>query len=121
MHVLHMSNLLLNNQIKTYFTWGLPPLELRRDSLRRGDFIGGGRSRMRAALPSRSLFSRRRLVGLGRLELPTSPLSGVRSSHLSYRPTLEGIIPIITMPSARVKRVLNLPAEECAHGLVAAG
>jgi hypothetical protein len=27
-----------------------------------------------------------KLVGLGRLELPTSPLSGVRSSHLSYRP-----------------------------------
>jgi hypothetical protein len=26
------------------------------------------------------------MVGLGRLELPTSPLSGVRSSHLSYRP-----------------------------------
>src|SRR5579871_1307051 len=26
------------------------------------------------------------LVGLGRVELPTSPLSGVRSSHLSYRP-----------------------------------
>jgi hypothetical protein len=29
------------------------------------------------------------MVGLGRLELPTSPLSGVRSSHLSYRPKLE--------------------------------
>jgi hypothetical protein len=29
------------------------------------------------------------LVGLGRVELPTSPLSGVRSSHLSYRPGLE--------------------------------
>jgi hypothetical protein len=28
------------------------------------------------------------LVGLGRLELPTSPLSGVRSNHLSYRPVL---------------------------------
>src|SRR5260221_4204724 len=28
------------------------------------------------------------LVGLGRVELPTSPLSGVRSSHLSYRPML---------------------------------
>ncbi len=28
------------------------------------------------------------MVGLGRLELPTSPLSGVRSSHLSYRPNL---------------------------------
>ena len=26
------------------------------------------------------------VVGLGRIELPTSPLSGVRSSHLSYRP-----------------------------------
>ena len=29
----------------------------------------------------------RGVVGLGRVELPTSPLSGVRSSHLSYRPT----------------------------------
>ncbi len=28
------------------------------------------------------------LVGLGRIELPTSPLSGVRSSQLSYRPGL---------------------------------
>ncbi len=28
----------------------------------------------------------RNLVGLGRLELPTSPLSGVRSNQLSYRP-----------------------------------
>ena len=26
------------------------------------------------------------LVGLGRIELPTSRLSGVRSNHLSYRP-----------------------------------
>lgn len=26
------------------------------------------------------------LVGLGRVELPTSPLSGVRSNQLSYRP-----------------------------------
>ena len=25
-------------------------------------------------------------MGLGRLELPTSPLSGVRSNQLSYRP-----------------------------------
>ena len=28
----------------------------------------------------------REMVGLGRLERPTSPLSGVRSNHLSYRP-----------------------------------
>ncbi len=31
---------------------------------------------------------RRNLVGLSRLELPTSPLSGVRSNHLSYRPIM---------------------------------
>ena len=30
------------------------------------------------------------MVGLGRLELPTSPLSGVRSSQLSYRPGRAG-------------------------------
>ena len=28
-----------------------------------------------------------KVVGLGRLERPTSPLSGVRSNHLSYRPS----------------------------------
>jgi hypothetical protein len=32
-----------------------------------------------------------RMVGLGGLEPPTSPLSGVRSSHLSYRPNLLGV------------------------------
>ncbi len=30
-----------------------------------------------------------KMVGLGRLELPTSRLSGVRSSHLSYRPRFQ--------------------------------
>ncbi len=30
------------------------------------------------------------MVGLGRLERPTSPLSGVRSNHLSYRPSRPG-------------------------------
>ena len=29
------------------------------------------------------------MVGLGGLEPPTSPLSGARSSHLSYRPNGE--------------------------------
>ena len=28
------------------------------------------------------------MVGLGGLEPPTSPLSGVRSNHLSYRPKI---------------------------------
>ena len=32
----------------------------------------------------------RQLVGLGRFELPTSPLSGVRSNQLSYRPNRLG-------------------------------
>ena len=30
------------------------------------------------------------MVGLGGLEPPTSPLSGVRSNHLSYRPKISG-------------------------------
>ena len=33
-------------------------------------------------------YSPSKVVGLGRVELPTSPLSGVRSSHLSYRPAV---------------------------------
>ena len=31
------------------------------------------------------------MVGLGRVELPTSRLSGVRSNQLSYRPENEGV------------------------------
>ena len=33
-----------------------------------------------------TVVTRTQMVGLGRIELPTSRLSGVRSSHLSYRP-----------------------------------
>ncbi len=33
------------------------------------------------------------LVGLGRFELPTSPLSGVRSNQLSYRPGFQPLGP----------------------------
>jgi hypothetical protein len=36
------------------------------------------------------------VVGLGRLELPTSPLSGARSSHLSYRPIEIGSLEVTT-------------------------
>jgi hypothetical protein len=39
----------------------------------------------RAALPGRS-SKQRRLVGLGRFELPTSRLSSARSNQLSYKP-----------------------------------
>jgi hypothetical protein len=34
------------------------------------------------------------MVGLGRFELPTSPLSGVRSNQLSYRPA--GVNPFLS-------------------------
>jgi hypothetical protein len=34
----------------------------------------------------RSIRKRASMVGRGRVELPTSRLSGVRSNHLSYRP-----------------------------------
>ena len=54
------------------------------------------RARLRRALRRSSLRSRRacraeaaeqrRLVGLGRLELPTSRLSSARSNQLSYKP-----------------------------------
>ena len=45
-------------------------------------------SKLRDSSPHRSKPETRNLilVGLDRLELSTSPLSGVRSSHLSYRP-----------------------------------
>ena len=43
------------------------------------------------ALPANSKSraeAHRRMVGLGRVELPTSRLSGVRSDQLSYRPVV---------------------------------
>ena len=44
--------------------------------------------RLRAMQALSQLSYSPKLVGLGRLELPTSPLSGVRSNQLSYRPGL---------------------------------
>ena len=38
------------------------------------------------------------VVGLGRIELPTSPLSGVRSSQLSYRPVCALLGPTLVRP-----------------------
>ena len=40
------------------------------------------------------------LVGLGRVELPTSPLSGVRSSHLSYRPFGRKLVELVGIEPA---------------------
>ena len=50
-------------------------------------------------LPSRSSIERR-LVGLGRLELPTSRLSSARSNQLSYKPKTLGLFrPPVLWPS----------------------
>jgi hypothetical protein len=43
------------------------------------------------------------MVGLGGLEPPTSPLSGARSSHLSYRPTLRLVQTIMRQLVAIIK------------------
>ncbi len=40
------------------------------------------------------------LVGLGRIELPTSPLSGVRSSQLSYRPKASTLVELVGIEPA---------------------
>ena len=46
-----------------------------------------------------SVRSRGRVVGLGGLEPPASPLSGVRSNHLSYRPVSASHPRLAQMPS----------------------
>ncbi len=58
----------------------------------RNKFGGADRVRtddLRLAKPALSQlsYSPVKLVGLGRFELPTSRLSGVRSNQLSYRPS----------------------------------
>jgi hypothetical protein len=47
---------------------------------------GGGLRHIACYVSKSPTKSKEKLVGLGRLELPTSPLSGVRSNQLSYRP-----------------------------------
>ena len=66
---------------------------------KKGSFLASGAGAdVRAAVPRIARAAARKpgrlsidpqpqaMVGLGRLERPTSPLSGVRSNHLSYRP-----------------------------------
>src|SRR5690606_5215755 len=54
-------------------------------------------------------FSIEKLVGLGRFELPTSPLSGVRSNQLSYRPIklCVGLLPVGNRPAAPQPPLFN--------------
>ena len=52
-----------------------------------------------------------RMVGLGRFELPTSPLSGVRSNQLSYRPVKR----LQARDSRRIKPIKR--RQMCGHSL----
>src|SRR2546428_870 len=49
--------------------------------------------------PQSEINNPKSLVGLGRVELPTSRLSGVRSNQLSYRPQVSSA-PILTQKRA---------------------
>ena len=53
-----------------------------------GSVLGAGRRRIACYASLSATTYGSNLVGLGRFELPTSPLSGVRSNQLSYRPVL---------------------------------
>ena len=56
------------------------------------------------------------LVGLVRIELTTSPLSGVRSSQLSYRPSLRDIpINLIRVSGQRAPTSASLDARAKQH------
>ena len=46
-----------------------------------------------------------KMVGLDRLELSTSPLSGVRSNHLSYRPFNQTAAEALSLPGSPVGMV----------------
>ena len=65
-----------NLSVCCYFTWDHRPGGARRD--RTADPL--------LAKQVLSQLSYGPMVGLGGLEPPASPLSGVRSNHLSYRP-----------------------------------
>ena len=47
------------------------------------------------------------MVGLGRIELPTSPLSGVRSSQLSYRPMFKRLCRTTRGNAAELRRCVG--------------
>ncbi len=50
------------------------------------------------------------MVGLGRFELPTSPLSGVRSNQLSYRPKVSRCLNIVE-PRSRAVAINQITCE----------
>ena len=51
------------------------------------------------------------MVGLGRVELPTSRLSGVRSNHLSYRPEPK-LVTIVTAEAVPTLKRMSVQKEK---------
>ncbi len=72
----------------------LNDIRIRPQGLKRSWWSLSGSNRRPEACKATALPAELRpltiMVGLGRLERPTSPLSGVRSNHLSYRPQSTG-------------------------------
>ena len=61
---------------------------------------------------SLSSLRERRLVGLGRLELPTSRLSSARSNQLSYKPlTTRSVLRALPLARVRPRRKRNVDGE----------
>ena len=58
------------------------------------------------------------MVGLGRFELPTSPLSGVRSNQLSYRPMSQHPTAISAQRQSRINQTKR--RQMCGHLLSSA-
>ena len=83
--------------------WRNAPGRYRRASCHRAPHALAKSKRFRARFPAKG----KKLVGRGGLEPPTSRLSGVRSNHLSYRPTCHP-------GSARRKGPVD-PFEACAE------
>ncbi len=55
------------------------------------------------------------MVGLGGLEPPTSPLSGARSSHLSYRPNVKNNLEILSGGVLTAQRIPSSLMPELLH------
>ena len=81
-----------DNIIFSYHTIQLLPYLQCFITIPEKDLFGGGKeNRTPDPLLAKQVLSQLsytpKLVGLGRLELPTLRLSGVRSNHLSYKPS----------------------------------
>src|SRR5206468_9503200 len=76
------------------FRWMMPSLSLRRHRQQRHQSLRPRRPGLQKIKQgvrfSAGSMDPTKMVGLGGLEPPTSPLSGARSSHLSYRPQHRG-------------------------------